>query len=99
MEQVMSVEFLYNVARSSFRCTADLETYIIDDEVWSFDLTDKHIRHRDGTYTYFGAYLMTEKDVKWDDEFDQWYVNDCGEQYKLRLDSNLRIISRKKVRG
>ena len=97
MEQVMSVEFLYNVVRSSFRCTADLETYIIDDEVWSFDLTDKHIRHRDGTHTYFGAYLMTEKDIAYDQEFDQYYLNDDGTRYKLRLDSNLNIISKRRV--
>lgn len=99
MEQVMSVEFLYNIVRSSFSCTADLETYIIDNEVWSFDLTDKHIRHRDGTHTYFGAYLMTEKDIAYDSDTEQYYVNDCGTKYKLRLDSKIRIISRKKVRG
>lgn len=95
----MTTEKLYDVVRGSLRCTCDYETYIIDGNVWSFDLTDKHIRHRDGTHTYFGAYLMTEKDIAYDQEFEQYYLNDDGTRYKLRLDSNLNIISKRKVRG
>ena len=95
----MTIEKLYDICCESVGCTFDIETYIIDGQVWQFDLAAKHIRHRDGTHTYFGAYLMTEKDIAYDQEFGQYYLNDDGTRYKLRVDENGKIISKRKARG
>ena len=95
----MTVEELAFICNKSTKCCNDYVTYVINNQVWQFDLTEKHIAHRDGTHTYYGAYLMTEKDVVYDDDLKDYRIEGSGTKYTLLIDDKRNIISMKKARA
>ena len=99
MEKQISTEKLYDICIECLGCCGDYDVQIIEDSVWMIDLCEKITEHKDGSVSIRSAFLMTEEDFCYDEKEDLWWGFDSGTEYKLKIDKEGKIISKKKVKN
>lgn len=105
MERVLSVDELYDVCIECLGCCGDYDVLILEEKdttqenVYMIDLCEKITEHKDGSVSFKRAFLMTQDDYSYDEDRDYWWSCDSGTEYKLKIDENGKIISKRKVRG